>query len=199
MSATDMKTGTDCAVAVRGSTGRRRPIVSLVALLLAAGVLAFGTEAGTAHAVAGPNPCTLLIVSGTPGVPPGPDEPILNSCVDGHCFSKYTDSSGQTKCAYARGAFVKVQCAGTARQARAFVGTQLRRGYRRVKVGADIAGIVASPKGAGVVLAVGRAIVLFTEGASSDENQHPVFPGVRRDVIKGARKMTPVLRNSSVC
>jgi hypothetical protein len=90
--------------------------------------------------------------------------------------------------------FLKLQCARTARAARAFVHGQLRNGYRRVNVGADIAGIVSSSEGAGVVLAVRQAIVVFTEGASSDDNPHPVFPGARQHVIKGVQNLVPGLR-----
>jgi hypothetical protein len=135
-----------------------------------------------------------------PGVPAGTDEAILNSCTSAVCLSHYTDSMGQRGCAYARAASLKLLCAGTAGRARALVRREIRRGFRRVKVGADIAGIVASPKGASVVLSVGRAWVLFTEAASSDDNPNPLFHGVRQDVIRGARNFTPYLRRSKrVC
>jgi hypothetical protein len=123
-----------------------------------------------------------------------PDEEILSACTHGKCLTHYTDSDGQKRCAYALGAFLKLQCASTARAARAFVHGQLRKGYRRVSVGADIAGIVSSSQGAGVILAVRQAIVVFTEGASSDDNPHPVFPGARQHVIQGARSLVPGLR-----
>ena len=45
-----------------------------------------------------------------------------------------------------------------------------------------------------MVLAVRRAIVLSTEGASSDDNPHPVFAGARQHVIKGAQNLVPGLR-----
>jgi len=109
-------------------------------------------------------------------------------------LTHYTDSDGQRRCAYSLSAFLKLQCASTARQARAFVCGQLRKGYRRVNVGADIAGIASSSEGASVVLAVRRAIVLFAEGASSDDNPHPVFAGARQHVIKGAQNLVPGLR-----
>jgi len=109
-------------------------------------------------------------------------------------LTHYTDSDGQRRCAYSLSAFLKLQCASTARQARAFVRGQLRKGYRRVNVGADIAAIASSSEGASVVLAVRRAIVLSTEGASSDDNPHPVFAGARQHVIKGAQNLVPGLR-----
>jgi hypothetical protein len=180
---------------------RRSVSLSIAGLLVSAG-LALCTAVGTAHATSlGNKACALLIASKTPGIPEtAPDEEILNSCTHGKCMSHYTDSSGQKRCAYSLSAFVKLQCAGTATQARSFVQRQLRKGYRRVNVGADIAGIVASSQAAGVVLAVGRAIVLFTEGASSDENPHPVFAGARRHVSKGARNLVPDLRRAhGVC
>jgi hypothetical protein len=167
-----------------------------VALLLVSGGFALATAAGTAHATSPANKaCALLIASKTPGVPQNaPDEEILNACTHGKCLTHYTDGNGQTRCAYSLGAFLKLQCASTARQARAFVHGQLRKGYRRVNVGADLAGIVSSSQGAGVVLAVNRAIVVFTEGAASDDNPHPVFAGARQHVIKGAQNFIPGLR-----
>jgi hypothetical protein len=182
-----------------GSVGLKRSVSWSIAVLLVSGGLALATAAGTAHTTSLANKaCTLLIASKTPGVPErGPDEEILNSCTHGVCLTHYTDTSGQKRCAYSLSAFVKLQCAGTVGEARAFVHRQLRKGYRRVNVGADIAGIVSSSQGAGVVLAVGRAIVLFTEGASSDDNPHPTFPGARRHVIRGARNFIPGLRRGS--
>jgi len=173
-----------------------RPSVSWCSALLLVSVGLVVTAAGTAHATSTANKaCALLIASKTPGVPENaPDEEILNACTHGKCLTHYTDSDGQTRCAYSLGAFLKLQCASTARQARAFVHGQLRKGYRRVNVGADIAGITSSSEGAGVVLAVRRAIVLFTEGASSDDNPHPVFAGARQHVIKGAQNLVPGLR-----
>jgi hypothetical protein len=167
------------AIAREGSVGRKPTVWWWIALLLVSGGLALATAAGTAHAnLLGNKACALLIASKTPGVPQNAsDEEILNACTRGKCLTHYTDSDGQTRCAYSLGAFLKLQCASTARKARAFVHNQLRKGYRRVNVGADIAGIVSSSKEAAVVVAVHRAIVLFTEGASSDDNPPP---GVRR-------------------
>lgn len=183
-------------LAALGAVRLKRSVAWCIGVLVAAG-LVLPTGTGMARSGAsGLQACPLLIASGPPGVPPRPDEPILNSCVDGHCFSHYTDSSGQKRCAYARGASLRLQCAGTPGGAAAFVRTQLQRGFRRVNLGADIAGLVSSSKGASVVLAVNRAIVLFNEGASSDDNPHPVFPGVRQDVIKGGRRIAAALRKS---
>jgi hypothetical protein len=119
---------------------------------------------------------------------------LLNSCSAQSCWAHFTSSSGSKKCAYGRGATITLAREPTARQAREKVRSYLHRGYRRVNLGADLAGIVANSKGAGVVMAVGRTIAAFTLGAASDNNSNSTWAGAKVLLKKGARRIATALR-----
>jgi hypothetical protein len=142
--------------------------------------------------------CIFLYETKLPGLPKNfVQTAILNSCVDGVCVEHVTEE-GQTRCHYARGATLTLACERSVKAARAAVSKQLHKGYKRIQVGADLAGIVYSSKIAAVIMAFHKNVILFNMGASSDDNPNPTWPGVKQDVITGARNLTKYLRRSNV-
>ena len=179
----------------------RRKVELALAILIASCLL--WISAGTARARDGTavsstitpsTECAFLYGTKLPGLPKNavPTE-ILHSCVDGVCVEHVTEE-GQTKCHYARGATLTLGCERSAKAALAEVNKQLRKGYKRIQVGADVAGIVYSSKAAAVIMAFHKDVIMFNMSASSDDNPNPTWPGVRQDVITGARNLTKYLR-----
>lgn len=179
----------------------RSAVLLATAALLVSSALAVGAGARTAHtsgAGVQPAACHLLNFSGVrSGVARG--HPVrylelLNSCSAQSCWAHFTSSNGSKKCAYGHGAIVTLAREPTARQARERVRSELQKGYRQVTVGADLAGIVADSKGAGVVMAVGRTFAVFTLGAASDNNSNSTWAGAKVLIKKGARRIARALR-----
>jgi hypothetical protein len=151
--------------------------------LLAALAPSLASGAGTAppNSNLGKSACNLLTYAGTLTVV-GQGHPVqvqsfLNACVVASCWQTYADpDTGAQKCHYGLGATLTLSRAKTTASALKFVHREIGKGYRRVKVkGADLAGIVSNPKGAGIVMAVGRTTALFALGATSDDNPNPIF------------------------
>jgi hypothetical protein len=110
----------------------------------------------------------------------------------GQCWveAKDPEDPNQTICHYARGASVVLVRQATARQARSFVGREIHRGYRRLKVvGADLAAIASTVGKGAVILAVGRMVAIFTLGASSDDIPNPTFNDLGLWLKHGAWKI----------
>lgn len=160
---------------------RRRPSFAVASVVAAAGLglaLTGGVSTDTARASGGlgPSACNLLsdmgatrLVGGDPNYPAFV-RPQLNGCFVAACWQPYTDpDTGAQQCAYGHGATLTLGRAKSAKAAVKFVRRGVRQGYHPVKVkGADLAGILSSPKGGGMIVAVGRTTVLWTLGGYSD-------------------------------
>lgn len=177
------------------SQGPRRPVV--LAGLLSCLALLGGT--GTAHAASslqgaadsllGDTSVAAVVFQHPPflGNPFGP-----NGWSIGQCWieAKDPEDPNQTICHYARGASLVLVRNATAKQARGFVGRELHRGYRRLKVPvADLAAIASNAGAGAVILAVGRMVATFTLGASSDDNPNPTFNDLGIWLKHGAKKI----------
>jgi hypothetical protein len=176
----------------------RRVAVSPVAALLVSLPLAAGTgaqavrgaslSAAACQLVGG----TLVFVETAPGT--AAPKPIGNGCILGECWQRVSDPNNpeQQICHYARAALITLGRKATAKQARAVVLRQIRRGLRRVNVGADVAGIgpISRPMETGTVveMAVGRTVALFTLGASSDDDPSPAFPNVEQLAVRYSKQ-----------
>ena len=137
--------------------------------------------------------CNLLGYAGALGLVSGGQPGSLQTVVDGcaaiSCWETYTDpDTGSERCHYGRGATLALGHARSAKRADKLIRRSIGTGYRPVKVGADLAGIVVGPKGGGVVLAVGRSTALFALGATSDDNPDPTWGYDATGVLKGAAR-----------
>jgi hypothetical protein len=121
--------------------------------------------------------CSLLSRSGVTSYLGGSFFAMGRACEGGRCLSRVQSPRNpeQSVCAYARGAFITLRRYGTARQARAFVRRYTRGPLRPVSIGADAASLGTNASGTTVFLAVGRAAVTFSMGASSDLNPNPIW------------------------
>jgi hypothetical protein len=155
--------------------------------------LALASVPASVHAA--DSPCLLLHQTKTAdiAIPRGSINEMFSTCQLGYCLQHYTDADGQKKCALAHGATTTFKCG----KARAMVRRELRRGYRRINVGADLAGIASNAGGTAVLMAVGRTFVAFTMGASSDDNPRPTWPAAKQFVIRGARNLAKYLHRHS--
>jgi len=141
-------------------------------------VLLGGIRADTARASAGlgPSACSLLdevgatrLVGGDPNYPSF-TLPQNNACFVRSCWQTSIDPvSGAQQCVYGHAATLTLGRAGSTKAAVKFVRRGIRQGYQQVKVkGADLAGIVSSEKGGGMILAVGRTTALYVLGGYSE-------------------------------
>jgi hypothetical protein len=123
-------------------------------------------------------------------------EEIFDGCIDGSCWSEYRDPETESeKCAYGRSANLTLGRTRTAKPARQIVRDEIRKGYsRKVKVGADLAGMRVTRKGGGIVMAVGRTTVVFALTAASDNDSDPIWIGVKPELKDDARLMVERLR-----
>jgi hypothetical protein len=183
---------------------RRRPSLAALSLvaLAALGLALVGKMAtGTAHASGGSlsgSACNLLAHAGARQLV-GEDagHPALVSpqgfgCFVSVCSQTYVDpDTGAQKCQLGRGATLSLSHPSTPDKALKYVRRALRQGYKRVNVkGADLAGIVDSAKGAGLIMSVGRSLALFALGAYSDNDPNPQWgPGARNQLLHSAHRV----------
>lgn len=158
-----------------------------ILICLAAGAALLGALTPTVASGAGPpsdlseSACNLLGHSGASALVGAGGHPvtvtqILNACLAGSCWQTSVDADGQQQCDYSRGASLALGREKSDTRALKLVRRDLKKGYRKVKIkDADLAGIVSSPTGAGIVMAVGRTFALIALGASSDTNPSPTW------------------------
>ena len=197
-----------CASGPRGvsSVDLRRLCPLLVFALLIWLVLAAASNAAAAQAspFRGNAACNLLDYASTvaPEVLNGQPGSLLQGpgyCQIGRCWAQVTDPNDpeQTICHYARGALLDVKIHATAGQARKAVRRDIARGYKREKLaGSDLAGFIVSSEGAAVVMAVDNTAVLFSFGASSDDDPNPTWTGASQLIHAAARDIAKGLGRS---
>ena len=136
--------------------------------------------------------CTLLRRSGVIRFVGGDWLALGNACAGGKCLQE-VEKNGQKKCAYGRGAHLDVIRFGTAKEARRYVQRHIAKGFRRIDIGADVAGIATKATGGSVFMAVGTKAAVFSMGATSDTTSHPVWHN-EHAVIKFATSIAHLMR-----
>jgi hypothetical protein len=164
-------------------------------LVLAAPTAAAGAPGGLAASA-----CFLLTLSGETGEVGHGHQVIrvgeLDGCSDSSCWSPYKGEAGEQKCAYGRSALLTLGRTKTPQQARQIVREEMGKGYRQqVRIGADLAAMIVTPKGGGIVMAVGRTTAVFALAAASDNDPSPTWKNVRPELTEDAEEIALVLRN----
>jgi hypothetical protein len=181
------------------SQGIRRRRTIFLTGLIACLLLALLDGAGTASASAGLQGAADNLLGDTAVAevvfqhPPYTGEPFgPNGWSIGQCWIETKDPNdpNQTICHYGRGASVVLVRQATAKQARSFVGREIHRGYRRLRIAKGVLAGIASTSGEGAaILAVGRTVAIFTLGASSDDMPNPSFNDLELWLKHGAKKI----------
>ena len=167
----------------------------ILGFALAVGALSGPAAAAPSDSDLADSACFLLFVAGAPGAVTGDDasnsakrDQFLTACTYASCWSRVQDPDGTTKCSYGRGATLTINVASSAKAARRVVKNKyLAKGFHRVKVGADIAGIGHVEGGYLIVMAVGKSLALLSIGPASDTDASPSWPGVRQEAIREAK------------
>jgi hypothetical protein len=169
-------------------------LFSLLPLTLVAGAPA---NAAGGPARLGASACRILDLTGESGeVGHGHQvirQQIFDGCSDSSCWSPYEGPEGERKCAYGRSALLTLGRADTPGQARRVVSREFGKGYRKVRIGADLAGMILTAKGGGIEMAVGRSTALFSLASASDNDPSPTWVKVRRELIEDAEEIAAVL------
>ena len=173
------------------------------ALLASLALVPAANSAPRAHASSlGGAACNLLSHSQVSLVvfqsPPYTVQPFgPNGCQEGQCWQHITDPNNpeQTICHYARGAFIVLARHPTQKSAMKVVRGYLRKGLRRINLGADLAGYASGANTGLVVLSVGRTVATFTLGASSDDDPNPTFDNLYDPLTTGAAGVAQALHH----